>query len=165
MNVFLEELTTGLPDAAQMARVIIRLVAAALLGAVVGIQRERAGKPAGVRTHMLVAMGAALFVIASLEFGMSSSDLSRVIQGLATGIGFIGGGAILKLAEKREVEGLTTAAGIWLTAGVGVAAGLGRWGSAGLGVILTLIILSIIGQLTHQMQKRQEAKAGDKSGE
>lgn len=162
MDVFLEELTTGLPDAAQMARVIIRLVAAALLGAVVGFQRERAGKPAGVRTHMLVAMGATLFVIASLEFGMSSSDLSRVIQGLATGIGFIGGGAILKLTEEREIEGLTTAAGIWLTAAVGVAAGLGRWGSAALGVVLTLIILSIIGQITHRMEKRA-ANAEDRS--
>ncbi len=163
MDVLLEELTTGLPDAAQMARVIIRLIAAVLLGAVVGIQRERAGKSAGVRTHMLVAMGATLFVIACLEFGMSASDLSRVIQGLATGIGFIGGGAILKLTEEREVEGLTTAAGIWLTAGVGVAAGLGRWGSAALGVVLTLIILSIIGQITYRMEKRQEAKAEDRS--
>ncbi len=159
MDVFLEELTTGLPDAAQMARVIIRLLAAALMGAMVGIQRERAGKPAGVRTHMLVAMGAALFVLACLEFGMSASDLSRVIQGLATGIGFIGGGAILKLTEEREVEGLTTAAGIWMTAAVGVAAGLGRWGSATLGIVLTLIILSIIGQITYQMQKRQESKS------
>jgi putative Mg2+ transporter-C (MgtC) family protein len=161
MDVFLEELTAGLPDAAQMARVIIRLVVAVLLGAVVGIQRESAGKPAGIRTHMLVAMGAALFVIASLEFGMSASDLSRVVQGLATGIGFIGGGAILKLTEEREVEGLTTAAGIWMTAAIGVAAGLGRWGSAALGVILTLIILSIIGHVsngeaTSSKSRRQE---------
>src|SRR5262249_29347535 len=89
MDLFLEELRVGLPDSAQMARIVVRLVAAAVLGAAVGIQRERAGKPAGVRTHMLVALGVALFVIASLEFGMSSSDLSRVIQGVATGIGFI----------------------------------------------------------------------------
>lgn len=161
MNVFVEELTAGLPDAAQMARVIIRLLASALLGAMVGIQRERSGKPAGVRTHMLVSMGATLFIIASLESEMSLSDLSRVIQGVAAGIGFIGGGAILKLTKEREVEGLTTAAGVWLTAAVGVAAGLGRWGSAALGVVLTLIILSIIGQITYRMEKRQEAKAAD----
>ncbi|TLD41077.1 MAG: Mg(2+) transport ATPase protein C [Candidatus Jettenia ecosi] len=74
---------------------------------------------------MLVALGASLFVLISLEFGMSSSDLSRVIQGLATGIGFIGGGAILKLTKEREITGLTTAAGIWLTAAVGVAVGVG----------------------------------------
>ena len=112
MNEFLEELIAGLPDLGQIERVIIRLLAAALLGAMVGIERERAGKSAGVRTHMLVSMGAALFVLACSESGMSLSDLSRVIQGLTAGIGFIGGGAILKLTEEREVEGLTTAAGI-----------------------------------------------------
>lgn len=89
------------------------------------------GKPAGLRTHMLVALGSALFVVASLEFGMSSSDLSRVIQGLATGIGFIEGGAIFKLNEEREITGLTTAAGIWLTAAVGVAVGDGALGNGG----------------------------------
>jgi putative Mg2+ transporter-C (MgtC) family protein len=153
----MQEMMAGLPDGEQMARVIIRLVAAALFGAIVGIQRERAGKPAGVRTHMLVALGAALFVISGLEFGMDSADMSRVVQGLATGIGFIGGGAILKLTAEREVEGLTTAAGIWMTAAVGVAAGLGRWGSAGLGVVLTWTILSIIGEITHRLELRKQA--------
>lgn len=159
MDVLLEELTAGLPEASQLGRVVIRLVAAALLGAVIGIQREHAGKPAGVRTHMLVAMGATLLVIASLEFGMSSSDVARVIQGLVTGIGFIGGGAILKLPEKREIEGLTTAAGIWITAAVGVAVGLGRWGSATVSIILALIILSIFGRITSRTEKRHAAKA------
>jgi len=163
MDDFLKELTDGLPAAAQIARIVIRLIAAALLGAVVGIQRERAGKPAGLRTHMLVALGAALFVIASLESGMSSSDLSRVIQGLATGIGFIGGGAILKLTEEREITGLTTAAGIWLTAAVGVAVGLGRWGLAALSVILTWIILAIVGQIEYRNEKREAARAKDTS--
>lgn len=158
MDIWLEELTTGLPDAAQMARIVIRMTVAALLGAVVGIQRERMGKSAGVRTHMLVALGTALFVIAALESGMSPSDLSRVIQGLAAGIGFIGAGAILKLTKKRKITGLTTAAGIWMTAAVGVAVGLGRWGSATLGIILTWIILSIIGEITHRIEKRQTSK-------
>jgi putative Mg2+ transporter-C (MgtC) family protein len=93
---------------------------------------------------MLVSLGAALFVICGEEYGMDSADLSRVIQGIATGIGFIGAGAILKRVAEREVEGLTTAAGIWMTAAVGVAAGLGRWGSAAIGVLLTWIILSIL---------------------
>jgi putative Mg2+ transporter-C (MgtC) family protein len=84
---------------------------------------------------------------------MSSSDLSRVIQGLTTGIGFIGGGAILKLSEHREVQGLTTAAGIWLTAAVGVAVGLGRWGSAALSVVLTWIILAILGQIEYRSEQ------------
>jgi putative Mg2+ transporter-C (MgtC) family protein len=157
MDYFTQELTDGLPDGAQMARVIIRMLAAALFGAIVGIQRERAGKPAGVRTHMLVALGAALFVISGLESGMDSADISRVVQGLATGIGFIGGGAILKLTAQREVEGLTTAAGIWMTAAVGVAAGLGLWGTAGLGVVLTWIILSIVGEITHRLEIRKQA--------
>lgn len=153
MEIFLTELVTGLPDESQMARIIIRMTAAALLGAVVGIQRERMGKSAGIRTHMLVALGTTLFVIACLESGMSPSDLSRVIQGLAAGIGFIGAGAILKLRDEREITGLTTAAGIWMTAAIGVAVGLGRWGSAALGVILTWVILSIIAQLKYRLQK------------
>ena len=153
MEIFLAELVTGLPDESQMARIIIRMTAAALLGAVVGIQRERMGKSAGIRTHMLVALGTTLFVIACLESGMSPSDLSRVIQGLAAGIGFIGAGAILKLRDEREITGLTTAAGIWMTAAIGVAVGLGRWGSAALGVILTWLILSIIAQLKYRLQK------------
>ena len=162
MDIVLEELTAGLPDAAQMARVIIRLIVAALLGAVVGIERERTGKSAGVRTHMLVAMGTTLFVIASSEFGMSSSDLSRVIQGLAAGIGFIGAGAILKLADEREITGLTTAAGIWMTAAVGVAVGLGRLGLAALSVVLTWIILAVLGEITHRIDKRKISDADDK---
>lgn len=147
METFLKELTDGLPGAAQAARIVFRLTAAALLGAIIGIQRERAGKPAGLRTHMLVALGATLFVVASLEFGMSASDMSRVIQGLATGIGFLGAGAILKLKEEREITGLTTAAGIWLTAAIGVAVGLGRWGTAALGVALTWTILAVLGRI------------------
>jgi len=96
---------------------------------------------------MLVGMGSALFVLGGSAAGMSMSDLSRVIQGLATGIGFIGAGAILKLREEREIEGLTIAAGIWMTAAAGVAAGLGRIGLAFLSVILTWIVLAMIGRI------------------
>lgn len=163
MDDVLKELTVGLPDTSEMARVAIRLIAAALLSAVIGIQRQRSGKAAGLRTHMLVALGSALFVVASLEFGMSSSDLSRVIQGLATGIGFIGGGAILKLSREREITGLTTAASIWLTAAVGVTVGMGRWGTAALSVVLTWIILAVIGQIEYRSEKRQKLKAKDTS--
>ncbi|GAB62367.1 putative transporter protein [Candidatus Jettenia caeni] len=154
MEALLKELTAELPDTTQIARIAIRLAAAAILGAVIGIQRESAGKAAGLRTHMLVALGASLFVLISLEFGMSSSDLSRVIQGLATGIGFIGGGAILKLTKEREITGLTTAAGIWLTAAVGVAVGVGRWWLAALSVVLTWIILTAIGKIEFRNEKR-----------
>jgi putative Mg2+ transporter-C (MgtC) family protein len=158
MEIVWQELLSGLPDAVQMARVIIRLTAAMLLGAVIGFQRERTGKSAGLRTHMLVAIGAALFVVGPLEAGMGEDALSRVIQGLATGIGFIGGGAILKLTEEHEIEGLTTAAGIWMTAAVGVAAGLGRFGSALLGVAMTWIILGILGRIEFRIEKAAAAK-------
>lgn len=137
------ELLGGNPDAAQVARAAIRLVVAASLGAVVGLQRRRTGKPAGLRTHVLVASGAALFAVIPSELGMTSDGLSRVIQGVATGIGFIGGGAVLKLGAQQEVKGLTTAAGIWMTAGVGVAAGLGLLGIALVGVVLTFLVLSV----------------------
>jgi putative Mg2+ transporter-C (MgtC) family protein len=96
---------------------------------------------------MLVAMGGALFVLAPLDVGMGSEGISRVIQGIITGIGFIGAGAILKLHEKRQVEGLTTAAGIWVTAAVGIAAGLGSWGLALVSTVLALITLSILAKL------------------
>jgi putative Mg2+ transporter-C (MgtC) family protein len=147
MQYFLDELAGGLPDAEALARVVVRLVLAALLGAVVGIQRERVGKPAGLRTHMLVSLGAAVFVLACVQSGMAPNELSRVIQGLATGIGFLGGGAILKVSEQREISGLTTAAGIWLTAGVGVAVGLGHWGLAAISAVLTWMIMAVLFRL------------------
>jgi putative Mg2+ transporter-C (MgtC) family protein len=93
---------------------------------------------------MLVALGAALFVIAGLESGMSSSDMSRIIQGLVTGIGFIGAGAILKIEDERAITGLTSAAGIWLTAALGVTVGLGLWGAALVGVVLIWFILAVL---------------------
>lgn len=159
MDVLLQELAAGWPDRAQLARVFIRLCFAAMLGAVIGIQRERAGKPAGVRTHMLVALGAALFVIAPLEMGMAVEDLSRVVQGIAAGIGFLGAGAILKLKDEQEITGLTTAAGIWLTAAAGVAAGMGRWGSAMAGVLLTWLILVALGALESRRERAAGARA------
>jgi putative Mg2+ transporter-C (MgtC) family protein len=88
-----------------------------------------------------------VFVIAPLEVGMSPSDLSRIIQGVAAGIGFLGAGTILKRSEEREVQGLTTAAGIWLTAAIGIAAGLGRIGLAIICVALAWIILAVMARL------------------
>jgi putative Mg2+ transporter-C (MgtC) family protein len=158
MDIILEELLAGMPDTRQLVRIIVRLLAATLLGAVVGFQREQTGKPAGLRTHMLVSLGAALFVLAPLESGMDMDGLSRVIQGLATGIGFIGGGAILKLHEQREIEGLTTAAGIWMTAAVGVAVGLGRLPLALMSTILTWIILTVLGKIESQLNVRSDGE-------
>ena len=127
-------------------RLALRLGLAAVLGAIVGSDRERMGKPAGLRTHMLVCMGAALFVIAPSQSGMAIADVSRVIQGLAAGVGFLGGGAILKLSTEREILGITTAATIWMTAALGVAIGLGRIGLALVAVTFTWITLSLVGR-------------------
>ena len=147
MNPWLQELANGIPDGEQLARVTIRLFVSALLGAVVGIQRQNIGKPAGLRTHMLVALGATLFVLVLVELGAGEDAVSRAIQGVATGIGFIGGGAILKLSEEREVRGLTSAAVIWMTAAAGIAVGLGELGMAAIGIFLTWIILALIGRV------------------
>lgn len=145
MDILWEELTSGLPNARQLLQVVIRLTAATLLGALVGFQRERVGKPAGLRTHMLVALGTAVFIMACSAVGMSLDGLSRVIQGIVTGLGFIGAGSILKLNEERDIQGLTTAAGVWMTAAIGVAVGLGSLGVALLSTLFTLIILALAG--------------------
>jgi putative Mg2+ transporter-C (MgtC) family protein len=120
------------------------LLAALLAGALIGWQRERTGKAAGLRTHMLVCMGTALFVVACIGSGMQEDAMSRVVQGLATGIGFLGAGAILKLEDTQRIKGLTTAAGIWLTAALGVAIGLGRLGTAVFGVLLAWVVLQVL---------------------
>ncbi len=160
MDVVLEELTAVLSNMEQIVRMVIRLIAATVLGAIIGLERERTGKAAGLRTHMLTALGSALFVVSAAEAGMSIGDMSRVIQGLATGIGFIGGGAILKLVAEREIEGLTTSAGIWMTAAVGVTVGLGRLWTAVLSMLLGWIILRIVGSIEHQLDRRRAAPSG-----
>jgi putative Mg2+ transporter-C (MgtC) family protein len=111
---------------------------------VIGLERQRTGKWAGVRTHMMVALGAALFTVVPLEAGMKSADFSRIIQGLATGIGFLGGGVILKLSSEHQVRGLTTAAGVWTTAGVGMAVGAGWLWPSLCGTVLGLVILEFL---------------------
>lgn len=155
MNIILEEIISGLPDVRQMVSLVSRLLTAMILGALVGAQREQFGKPAGLRTHILVSMGAALFVLAPLEAGMELDGISRAIQGIVTGIGFIGAGAILKLQEKREIEGLTTAAGVWMTAAIGIAAGLGRLGLALVSTILAWITLSALQKIEARLNQKQ----------
>jgi putative Mg2+ transporter-C (MgtC) family protein len=121
-----------------------RLVVAALLAGVLGWERERAGKSAGLRTHMLVGIAAALYTglaeVASVELGAGRSDPVRAIQAVAMGIGFLGGGIIFVNRNDR-VEGLTTAASIWATAAMGVAAGLGHFRlAAGVTVVLAIVL-------------------------
>ena len=144
MDLLLSELAASLPDPAQAVRITIRFFAAIAVGAIVGFEREQTGKAAGLRTHLLVSVASALFVLAPLEGGMATNDVSRVIQGVATGIGFIGAGAILKRKDDSEIQGLTTAAGIWLTAAAGIAAGLGRLGLALAAAFLAWVILRVV---------------------
>src|SRR5579885_451677 len=139
-----QELFHGLPDPRHLVRVGVRVVVAVVLGGVVGYERQAEGKKAGIRTHMLVALGAALFTLVPAEVGMTAADLSRVVQGVAAGVGFLGAGTILKLTTEHEIRGLTTAATIWVTAAVGMAAGAGWVWPATLAVALAWVILRLL---------------------
>jgi putative Mg2+ transporter-C (MgtC) family protein len=133
-------------DIDRLVHVAVRLLFAALLGGILGFQREMAGKDAGLRTHMLIAVSAALFIVVPQLEDFHREDVSRVLQGLLAGLGFLGGGAILKVADERTIHGLTTATGIWLTAGVGIAVGFGRIGTAMLATGLAFLILGGLGR-------------------
>lgn len=135
---------SDVPDLSTITRITVRLVIAAVLGGILGYERELKGRSAGLRTHMLVAVGAALFVLGPLQSGMEIGDLSRVLQGVVQGIGFLGAGAIIVRSARREVEGLTTAANIWTTAGIGVIAGLGMEVTAVLSTAIVLVILAVV---------------------
>lgn len=138
----LELLFGTIPDWDRVLLIIARMAAALLLGALIGVQRGLMGKPAGLRTHALVTLAAAIFTLGPIEAGMQLADLSRVIQGIATGIGFIGAGVILKRHAEGEVIGITTAATIWTATGVGVTVGLGHVVLAAVGVALTWLVLA-----------------------
>ena len=156
MDLLWQELTLGLGSGRQAAQVLIRLIVAIVLGYVVGIQREKAGKPAGVRTHMIVCLATAVVVLACAGMGMSFDAQSRVIQGIVTGIGFIGAGSILKLSEQRDIQGLTTAAGLWMTAAIGIACGVGTVGIALITAVLTVIVLALAGVIEDRTHKKEQ---------
>ena len=156
MELVWQELTLGLDSTRQAAQILLRMVAAVLFGFLVGIQREKAGKPAGVRTHMLVSLGTSLVVLACAGMGMQFDAQSRVIQGIVTGIGFIGAGSILKLSQERDIQGLTTAAGLWLTAAIGVACGVGTLGIALIAAVLTVLVLALAGVIESQRENAEK---------
>ncbi|MEI7945325.1 MAG: MgtC/SapB family protein [bacterium] len=166
MECLWNELTSGMPDATHLTRIIVRFVAAILLGGVVGLERERMGKPAGLRTHILVCLGTVAFILACSESEFSADGISRVIQGILAGIGFIGAGAILKTNENQDihVHGLTTAAGIWMTAAMGVAIGLGRLGVALISTFFILIILTLARRLEHRRTQAELEQNSNTSG-
>ncbi len=120
--------------------IVLRLLLATTLGAIIGFQRERAKKPAGLRTHILICLGAALFTATSIYGFGPASDPARVAAGVLVGIGFLGAGAIIRTNEGI-VAGLTTAATIWAVAAIGLAAGAGLYLVAAVTTALTLIVL------------------------
>jgi putative Mg2+ transporter-C (MgtC) family protein len=123
--------------------VVLRLLLAAALGAGIGYQRERANKPAGLRTHILICLGSALFTVVSM-FGFNGNvDPSRVAAGIVTGIGFIGAGVILRGVRGDHVVGITTAASVWVTAAIGLAAGVGMYLVAFIVAVITVLVLLI----------------------
>lgn len=144
MNDFLRELGTD----------SLRLLLAVLLGGVLGIERQFHGRWAGVRTHMMVSLGAAIFTIAAIATAPNdSNEVTRVIQGIAAGIGFLGAGTILKLSTEVEIKGLTTASSIWLAAALGTVAGLGEYALAAAAGLISLLVLAILRPLTKAVGK------------
>src|SRR5213596_469053 len=151
--------------------VALRLLAATLIGSGIGLDREIRRKPAGLRTHALVSLGAALAVVVVLRVTPISSQyaegqlgllgaISRVIQGIIAGVGFLGGGAILKSADHEMVHGLTTAASIWLAASLGIACGAGQWVAALVACIIALLILIVgsrVEDLVHRIFDRNSS--------
>ena len=142
----------ALPDAETLTVVGARLLTAIALGGALGLERESKGRAAGLKTHILVSVGSALFVLAPLQMGVAPGDVTRVMQGIVSGIGFLGAGAILKLDNEERIQGLTTAAGIWLTSAIGMAAGMGMYLAAG---FTTLAALAVVSALPHLMPEKK----------
>lgn len=120
---------------------LARLGLALFVGATIGLDRQLQRKPAGLRTHMLVSFGAALFAAIPMELGASYEALSRSAQGVATGVGFLGAGEILHKKSLSNIKGLTSAAAVWVSAALGFAAGCGLWSLATLGALLAFVVL------------------------
>ncbi len=149
------------PDAGYVAVMAFRLGSAAVLGGLIGAEREWVGKAAGLRTHMTVALGCAAFVLIATDgSAAASADLSRVIQGVAAGIGFIGAGSILKKREEEDIQGLTTAATVWLTAAVGVAAGAGKVWLATITVACAFVVLVVMAGVSRWLNRKGPGPEG-----
>lgn len=129
--------------------IFLRILVAAALGAAIGFERERSHKSAGLRTNALVAMGAALLTILSLSFGGPGADPSRIISNIIVGIGFIGGGAIIR--EGQKVSGITTAATLWVVAAIGIAVGMGFYREALFSVGVVYCILTFLWLIEKKM--------------
>ena len=138
----------------------VRLVVAAILGALIGLEREYHGHPAGTRTHMLVSVGSAAFTVLSIEaFKGPGTDPGRIAAQIVTGIGFLGAGAILK--DGRTIRGLTTAASLWAVAAVGMAAGAAAWGVAVATTIIVIVSLWPLHEIEKRFMKRRRVPPAD----
>ena len=134
------------------ADVAWRLLLAAALGAALGLEREYRQKPAGLRTNILIALGSALFTILSLVIGRDAGSADRISAQIVTGIGFLGGGAILR--TRNAVHGMTTAATIWVNAAIGMAAGAGHFALATVTALLTLVVLGVLPPIEIYFERR-----------
>ncbi len=152
MTILWEELTAGLTNQDRLLRVGIRLLAAILLGGLIGLQRVSPRKPSSLRVHMLVCFGTTVVLLLCSAATISLEGDSRVIQGIVTGIGFIGAGSILKLAEEHLVHGLAASARIWATTAVGIAIGLGQIGIAVITTVLIILILGVPAALERRLK-------------
>lgn len=138
---------------------LTRLGAATILGGAIGLERELHGHWAGLRTHIMVSVGAAIFVIAgTAAHGQGIDGPSRVIQGVASGIGFLGAGTILKLGDKMQIKGLTTASSIWLAAALGIASGLAEYSLATAAVVISLFVLGVLGPIEKALERRHKLR-------
>jgi len=134
------------------ADVTWRLLLAAGLGAALGLEREYRQKPAGLRTNILIALGSALFTIMSTHMGHEAGSPDRIAAQIVTGIGFLGGGAILR--SGNTVHGLTTAATIWVNAAIGMAAGAGHFALATITAVLALVVLVVLPPIEMYFERR-----------
>ena len=140
----------------EFAEMVLRLALAGVLGGVIGAEREYRGKVAGTRTHLLVALGSALMLLVS-RYGFSDpGDSGRVAAQIVSGIGFIGAGAIM--VDRKSVHGLTTAAGIWVAAGIGMATAAGLYGLAIATTVLALVGLEVFGIILFNDRRRRQDK-------
>ncbi|MFI4968745.1 MAG: MgtC/SapB family protein [Lysobacterales bacterium] len=153
----------------EMTVVAVRLALSVLVGGLIGLNRDLRHKPAGVRTHALVSLGTALMVIAIVPPGSDEAHridaLSRVIQGVLTGIGFLGAGVILRDPGTRHVSGLTTAATIWLTALLGVACGAGLYAAVLMAIVLGALVIGFGGSIERMLRRRFSAGVEDNDAE
>lgn len=143
----------AMPGVETLTTILLRVLMAALLGGIIGWEREQKGRAAGLKTHILVSIGSALFVLAPLLAGIDGGDVTRVMQGVVQGIGFLGAGAILKMDRGRRIRGLTTAAGIWMTAAIGMAAGMGQEMIAVATTLIALAVVAILPKFQHRGDK------------